>query len=868
MRLSKTTVPLLPTEIVERLRVRQALDEPSGATGSCPVVLVSAPPGHGKTVALADWVRATPAVPTAWLSLDAADRDAATWWRSVITALCAQVPADSALHRLHAAPAAGHPHDDAFLATVLDVLDDLPDPVRLVLDDVHEILGHPAERELRALVRYPIRGLTIVLCSRFDPPLGLDRLRLDGRLREVRVDRLAFTIADTAQLFEQTSIDLTTEQIGSLVARTEGWVAALRLVARSLQSSPDPAAVVQDFAGDDRSVADYVVDEVLSKLDDRERRLVEAASACSPISVELAAVLTGDPEAAEVLEHVEASTSMVTAIDRRREQFHTHELLRSHVVARLRRTRWQELRDLYQRAAAWYEAQDDPDAALHHSALACDVAGTEALVRARAIELLARGAFRSLEEPDRLLEARGEDHRARIVLALAALEHDELDRAATLAQDVGGETGDDDANLGTVRAVLQTRLALARGRPVDARAAALRIAPEAVTGAPLRTLALATRGYASVTSEPDRARADAEKALSLAERHGWPYAVVQARTVLALAHAHRDDLLVAVEHAQAVLQSVADEGWKHTPWAVGALVVLAGADVLGGRPEHALAGVARAEAMAALNHVEHRRSLEVLRGTAEHDSGRELDGWHRLRACRARHDTDQLDVRQVALAALLEHEMALGLGRAREAAGLVRDVEARLDGTGDAVLLQARELWATTRDVRARRLLAPACDGSLPFVTALAAVESSVLDAEIALAQGAHPFVRRRLHDALRRAATQGVVRPLLRAAPTVHQYLEQRRGSFDDLDRMVGRVLSAGPSAAAPPVVALTDREREVLELLPSMRSVVEIAEDLAVSANTVKTHQRAIYHKLGAETRRAAVLRARRVGLLSSSD
>ena len=97
-------------------------------------------------------------------------------------------------------------------------------------------------------------------------------------------------------------------------------------------------------------------------------------------------------------------------------------------------------------------------------------------------------------------------------------------------------------------------------------------------------------------------------------------------------------------------------------------MVLAGADVLGGRPEHALAGVARAEAMAALNHLEHRRSLEVLRGIAEHDSGRELDGWHRLRACRARHDTDQLDVRQVALAALLEHEMALGLGRAHEAA--------------------------------------------------------------------------------------------------------------------------------------------------------------------------------------------------------
>ena len=203
---------------------------------------------------------------------------------------------------------------------------------------------------------------------------------------------------------------------------------------------------------------------------------------------------------------------MVTAIDRRREQFHTHELLRSHVVARLRRTRWQDLRDLYQRAAAWYEAQDDPDAALHHSALACDVAGTEALVRARAIELLARGAFRSLEEPDRLLEARGEDHRARIVLALAALEHDELDRA-------------DDPRPGR-RGRDRRRRRQPRHRPrraADPSGASLvadrwtrgprrcAIAPEVVTGAPLRTLALArARGYVSVTSEPDRARATRE----------------------------------------------------------------------------------------------------------------------------------------------------------------------------------------------------------------------------------------------------------------------------------------------------------------------------------------------------------------------
>ena len=219
------------------------------------MILVSAPTGHGKTAAVADWVRATPDVATSWVSLDESERDEIAWWRAVLAALRARpgVPEDCALHRLEFAFSdRGSWVHEAFVSTLLEALEELPGPGRLVLDDAHEIVAHPAERALRALVRSAVPGLTIVVCSRFDPPICLDRLRLQGRLGELRVDRLAFTIADATRLFEHASFDLSHEQTLTLVERTEGWVAALRLVALSLQSEADPSSAVADFAGDDR----------------------------------------------------------------------------------------------------------------------------------------------------------------------------------------------------------------------------------------------------------------------------------------------------------------------------------------------------------------------------------------------------------------------------------------------------------------------------------------------------------------------------------------------------------------------------------------------------------------------------------------
>lgn len=874
MRHSKTVVPPRPPQFVERDEVRAALAGQSTpadpSQGVRPVVLVSAPTGHGKTVAVADWVLASPEEATTWVSLDESDRDEVTWWRSVLGVLMTNpaVPEDSALHHLRLPSSGGQPWArEVFVASVLEALDNLPFPVRLVLDDVHEIVGHPAQSALRALVHRPVRGMTIVLCSRFDPPIGVDRLRLEGRLGEIRVDDLAFSTDDVARLFALASLPLTPEQATTLVDRTEGWVAALRLLTLSLARASDRSTVLTDFAGDDRAVAEYLMDEVLSTLDLRERRVVEVTCVCSPVAVDLARALCDDHAATEVLEHLEATTAMVRATDRRGQYYQAHELLRSHVLARLRRRDPNRLHALYRRASVWFEAHDDPAEAVRFAALAGDVAGTEGLLRTQAVELLGVGAFSSLRVSEELLWARGADTRAQIVLCLAALEKGKADQAAALLEKSRSVHQDEEPGTTLLRDIAVTRLALARGHHRDAATAAEQMAPHTVDEASLRTLAVATRGYAVATADPVRARNDAEEALSAARQHNWPYLVAQARTALAFSLVFGGQLTTAVEHAQAVLDLAGRHGWKDTPWKPGALVVLAVADLLGGRPEQALADVVQAEGTAALHHAEFRNALAVVRGAAEHDSG-QTEGWQLLRAARTQALTEKLDDCHVAFAALLELQAALALGRAREAAELVTAVDPRLDGTGDGVVMRVRQRWSSTHDPATRRRLAPALDGTLPFVTSLAAAEARVLDAEMALAVGQQSLVRHRVREALQDATDRGTLRPLLYASSSLHDYLEKRRGSFGAHDQMVAHILAKAGQSRSSPANSLTHREREVLELLSSLQSVDEIADELMVSANTVKTHTRAIYHKLGAGNRRDAVARARRAGLLTRTE
>ena len=193
----KITVPSLPRGFVGRAELCAGLDAGAGAE----VALVCAPGGYGKTLLLADWSRTSTGVDTAWVGVDRDDNDPRRLWAAVVAAIagCPSVPQSSRLHGRWAWRPGAQPE---VLAELAEALQALPQPLRLILDDVHELVAPDTLHGVQILTRIKPASLQLVLSSRLDPPLSLPRLRLQGRLRELRAAQLAFTPAQAAQLLE------------------------------------------------------------------------------------------------------------------------------------------------------------------------------------------------------------------------------------------------------------------------------------------------------------------------------------------------------------------------------------------------------------------------------------------------------------------------------------------------------------------------------------------------------------------------------------------------------------------------------------------------------------------------------------------
>src|SRR5215468_4319353 len=336
--------------------------------GAARVTVVSAPAGSGKTVLLRSWIsRAGAAGSAAWVTVGRGEQDPQQFWLSVLGALRQTTPGSALVRELTAAPDLD---GWAIAERLLKDLAPLEDRIWLLIDDVHELGPAEAQRQLELLVMRAPSQLRFVLATRHDVQLGLHRLRLEGELSEIRGPDLRFTVAEAEELFDAAGVQLPDPAL--LVERTEGWAAGLRLAALSLAGHPDPGRFAEEFSGTERTVAEYLLAEVLDRQPEPVRRLMLRTSVLERVNGELADLLTGDSGGEAVLQDLEAANAFVVSLGAQRSWFRYHHLFADLLQLELRRTAPGEVTALHRAAAGWFAEHGYPVDAVRHAQAARD----------------------------------------------------------------------------------------------------------------------------------------------------------------------------------------------------------------------------------------------------------------------------------------------------------------------------------------------------------------------------------------------------------------------------------------------------------------------------------------------------------------
>ena len=347
---------------------RPGLFERLGA--SARVTVLSAPPGSGKTVLLRSWIgEPGRAGRVAWVAVGRGEQDPQRFWLPVLGALRGTSAGSGLVRELTAAPDLD---GWAVVERLLKDLTPLADRLWLVIDDMHELRSAEALAQLELLVMRAPPELRFVLATRHDLRLGLHRLRLEGELSEIRTADLKFTQAEARELLTAAGVALPEPALAMLHERTEGWAAGLRLAALSLAGHEDPERFAAEFSGSERTVADYLLAEVLERQPDEVRRLLLRTSVLERVSGPLADALTGGSGGERMLAELEQANAFVVSLDAGRSWFRYHHLFADLLQLALRRTAPGEVTALHEAAAGWFAEHGFPVEAIRHAQAARD----------------------------------------------------------------------------------------------------------------------------------------------------------------------------------------------------------------------------------------------------------------------------------------------------------------------------------------------------------------------------------------------------------------------------------------------------------------------------------------------------------------
>jgi LuxR family maltose regulon positive regulatory protein len=866
--------PRLVAGMVDRPRLFSLLDR--GASG--PVTLVSAPAGSGKTMLVSSWLRSSPpSGAVAWVSVERDESDTTHFWGTIMDALrdSGAIAPDDPLATLAPAPLGGH---EEFVGRLIDGLGRLPRPVYLILDDLHHLRSAdgPASVE-HLLARAPAQLRTFVV-SRRDPKLGLHRLRLSGELTEIRAGDLNFTADEAAELMAAAGVTVEASDLARLRDRTEGWAAGLRLAAMSLTRHETPHAFVAEFSGSERTVADYLLGEVLASQPREVRELLLRTCILVRVNGPLADLLTARSDGARVLHDLEEANAFVVAVDVARSWFRYHHLLTDLLRLELRREAPEEIPRLHRLAARWYGEHGHVVDAIRHAQLGEDWdLATELLGRhwvhlvldgeEETVASLLGGFPPDLAETDaevatisaagRLAESRWREADALLAAAGRAMAHvpsERRQRAETALATVqlfrARRLGDLESVVDAVTSMLHT------DAPVE-----------------LRALALLNLGIAeNWTMRLAESEAHLVQGLALGREIGRPYLEVGCLAALGVVANLTQRLGMAedmLRHAIAVADRV---GWTTHPiigvayLTLGAVLIDRGLFSEGElwlqRADPILARAPEPAASVGLHHAQ---------GMLEMCRGRFAEALGAFRA--AERMTEQLRALHFLAVVGRQWQLRAQLRMGDPAPARAALAEARAAGPLDALScsLDAHLQLIANDPNGAVEAVAPVLAGVAFAFHVNPVIEALLLDGLARSRLGEHAAAEQSVERALELAEPQGHVWivltvPGVRALLEAHPLHRTAHGAYLKmlLDHVAGIEPVAGP-APREALEPLSDRELAVLRLLPTNLSAGEMGNELFLSVHTVKTHMRKLYAKLDAHTRGEAVQRGRSLGLLA---
>ena len=819
-----------------------------------------------------------------WVSVRRGERDAQRFWVSVIDALATPV---GVVQRVDPAPGF---QGEAVVERLLADLGSLEEPAVLVIDDLHELDSADALTWLEMFLARLPPGLRVVLATREDPRLGLHRLRLAGQLTELRAPDLRFSVEETKDLLRTAGIKLSDGGVALLYERTEGWAAGLRLAAISLAQHPDPERFVTEFSGSERTVAGYLLVEVLERQPAEVRELLLRTSVLERVSGPLADYLTGSSGSERILQELEDANAFVTSLDVGRCWFRYHHLFADLLQLELRRTAPTTIGPLHRAAAQWLEQEGNTVEAIQHAQAARDWPHASRLLADHHLDLTLDGRTGTVCQllsafPDDVAAADGELALVFGTASLMVQEREEGARYVDLAWRLADSVPEErrhrfDVLLGVLRLLiarwrgdLETVREATRG--MEAALAALPAGARALSDA-LRSAALQNLGVAELwSSRLVDARRDLEQALVLASRAERPWLEIPCLGHLGIAGPWAGATLSEGLQLSEEAVRIADaHGWGEDPVIVTGLATGAITLLWLGRFDEVERWLERAERTlhpggepATELIVHHARGLlRLVQGRFDEA----LVGFRiseRMEALLA--DRHPFALRTEAR--LLETQVRTDQLDAAQAA--ITDISDAERGTSEIRVAAAVIHLAASDPEQALDVLAPVIEGSAPRMHPLTATtEAQVLDAVAHDQLGDTRAAELSMERALDLAEPQGVVLPFI-LAPTqsILERLTRHQTAHAMLRQTILDVLAGSAPAVqrkpAPLLDELSEAELRVIRYLPTNLRAPEIAAELFVSTNTIRTHQRHIYAKLGAHGRAEAVARARELGLLAPS-